>query len=84
MTIGDNTIPMGFNQPGKLPIRLQSLPFQALFPALEEGTSAAFGALIPELPKGFLQDVGGVQASVGLEQLPEGAATAQAQVLTSR
>ncbi len=68
MTIGGNAIPMGFNQLGKLPIRLQSLPFQAVFPALEEGTRAAFAAVVPELSEGFLEDVGRVQTPVGLEQ----------------
>ncbi|MCU7850132.1 MAG: hypothetical protein KZQ89_19515 [Candidatus Thiodiazotropha sp. (ex Lucinoma kastoroae)] len=59
---------MGFNQPGKLPIRFQSLPFETLFPALEKGTRSAFGALIQELSEGFLEDVGRVQTPVGQEQ----------------
>ena len=75
---------MGFNQLGKLPIRLQSLPFQAVFPALEEGARAAFGAVVPELSEGFLEDVGGVQTPVGLEQFFQGSPPIQTQVLAAR
>ena len=58
MTVGGNTIPMGFDQLGKLPVRFQALPFQAVFPALEKGVGAAFGTVVPELSKIFLEDVG--------------------------
>jgi len=46
MAIGGNTIPIGFNQLGKLPIRRQSLPFKAIFPAFEKGTRAAFASYV--------------------------------------
>ena len=75
---------MGFNQLGKLAVRLQTLPLQAVFPALEEGTGAAFATVVPELPEGFLEDVGRIQTPVGLEQLLQGASSIQAQVLTTR
>ena len=75
---------MGFNQFGKLPIRRQSLPFKAIFPAFEKGTRAAFGAVVPELSEGFLGDVGRVQTPVGLEQFIQGASSIQTQVLASR
>ncbi len=84
MTVGGNTLPMGFNQFGELPVRFQTLPFQAVFPALEEGTSATLGTVVPELSEGFLEDVGRVQASVGLEQFSQGAPPIQAQVLATR
>ena len=66
---------MGLNHTGELLVRMQALPFEAVFPTSEEGASAAFGAVIPELPEGLLQNIGGVQAPVGLEQLFECAAT---------
>ncbi len=40
---------MGLNQRVKLPIRLQSLPIQAVFPALKKGTRVTSGATFPEL-----------------------------------
>ena len=66
---------MGLNHAGELLVRMQALPFEAVFPTSEKGASAAFGAVIPELPEGLLQNIGGVQAPVGLEQLFECAAT---------
>ncbi len=84
MTIGGNAIPMGFNQLGELPIRLQSLPFQVVFPTLEEGPRAAFGAVVPELSEAFLEDVGGVQAPVGLQQFLQRSLPIQTQVLGDR
>ncbi len=75
---------MGFNQLGKLAVRLQTLPFQTIFPALEEGTRTPFGAVVPELSESFLENVGRVQTTVGLEQFLQGASSIQTQVLTSR
>ena len=68
MTIGGNALPMGFNQFGTLPIRLQSLPFQTVFPAFEKRACASFGAIVPELSEAFLEDIGRIQTPVGLEQ----------------
>ena len=56
---------MGLNHTGELLVRMQALPFEAVFPTSEKGASAAFGAVIPELPEGLLQNIGGVQAPVG-------------------
>ena len=55
MTVGGDTIPMGLNHTGELLVRMQALPFEAVFPTSEKGASAAFGAVIPELPEGLLQ-----------------------------
>ena len=84
MTIGGNAIPMGFNQLGKLPIRLQSLPFQAVFPTLEKGTCATLGAVVSELSEGFLEKVGCIQTPVGLERFFQSPPSIQTQVLVSR
>ena len=53
---------MGLNHTDELLVRMQALPFEAVFPTSEKGASAAFGAVIPELPEGLLQNIGGVQA----------------------
>lgn len=68
MTIGDNTNPMEFNQLGKIPIWFQSLPFQAVFSALEKGTCAAFDAVVPKLSEGFLEYISRFQMPIGLKQ----------------
>jgi hypothetical protein len=75
---------MGFDQLGKLPVRFQALPFQAVFPALEKGAGATFGTVVPELSKIFLEDVGRVQTPVGLEQFLQGTSSIQTQVLATR
>ena len=72
---------MGFNQLGKLPIRLHSLPFQAVFPAFEKGARATFGTVVPELSEGFLEDIGRVQTPISLEQFFQGASSIQTQIL---
>ena len=84
MTVGGNAIPMGGNQLGKLPIWLQSLPVQAVLPALEKGTCSAFGVVVPQLSEAFLEDVGGVQPPVGLNQCFQGPSSIRTQVLTPR
>ena len=77
-------MPMGLNELGELAIRFQALPFQAVFPALEKSPRAALGTVVPQLAEGFLEDVGGVQTPVGLEQLLQCASAIQIQVLASR
>jgi len=84
MTVGDNAIPMEFDHRSKLPVRFQALPFQAVFPAIEESAGATFGAVVPELSEGFLEDIGCVQTQVGLERLLQGASSIQTQVLAPR
>jgi hypothetical protein len=43
-------------------VRCQTLPFQAVLPALEEGTRTALGAIAPQLAKLLLEQIGRVQA----------------------
>ena len=47
---------MGLNHSGELLVGMQALPFEAVFPTCEKGASPAFGAVIPELPEGLLQN----------------------------
>jgi len=75
---------MGFNQLGKLSVWLQTLPFQTVFPSIEECTGATFSTVVPELSKIFLEDVGCVQTPVGLKQLLQGASSIQVQILAAR
>lgn len=75
-------MPMGFNQLRELLVGFQPLPFEAVLPSFKEGTRAAFGTVVPELPEGFLEDIGGIQAPVGLKQLLQGPAAIQTQVFT--
>ena len=52
--------------------------------SFKEGAGTALGSVIPELAEGFLEEVGGVQTPVGLEQFFQGSSAIQTQVLASR
>jgi hypothetical protein len=54
---------------------------EALFPAREEGVGSALGLVTPELAQGLFEQIGGVQLLVGLEQLGEGPAAVEREVL---
>lgn len=58
---------MVLKHPGKLAVRSQTLPFQAVFPVLEKSSGVTFATVVPKLSEGFLEDVGRVHMSVGLE-----------------
>ena len=75
---------MEFNQLGKLLVRFEPLPFQAVLPSFKEGAGTALGSVIPELAEGLLQQIGGVQTPVGLQQFFQGSSAIQTQVLASR
>ena len=72
---------MAVDQLGKFSVRRQTLPFQALLPTLEEGPRTAFSPVVSELAELLLEQVGRVQASIGLQQFLQGAPPVQAQVL---
>ena len=55
--------------------------YEALLPPREEGAGPALGLVTPELATGLFEQVGGVQALVGLEQLGEGSAAVEGEVL---
>jgi len=59
----------------------EPLPFEALPSAVEEGASPALGLVAPELSEGLLEQIGGVKPNFGLEQLIEGAAAVEGEVL---
>lgn len=55
--------------------------YEALLPPREEGAGPALGLVTPELATRLFEQVGGVQALVGLEQLGEGSAAVEGEVL---
>jgi len=52
---------MFFDHIGQLVVRLQPLPFETVFPALEENPRVALSVLVPEPTKGFFEQVGGIE-----------------------
>ena len=65
-------------------IRFQPLPLETRAPVVEEAPRPALAFVVPELPEGFLQQVGPVESLVGREQFPERLPAVQRQVLPAR
>ena len=60
------------------------MPLEAVPPAFEEGPRSSLGAVVPELAEGLLEDVGSIEAPVGLEQLLEAGLAVVLEVLAIR
>ncbi|GJL70756.1 MAG: hypothetical protein NPIRA06_33910 [Nitrospirales bacterium] len=72
---------MAVDHRGELLVGREPLPLEALFPTREEGAGSALGLVTPELAKGLFEQVGGVEPPVSLEQLGEGTAAVEGEVL---
>jgi len=83
ITVGSDTIPMAFDHASKLAVGFQPLPLQGVLPTLEESPCAAFGAVVPQLPEGLLEQIGGIEPLVSGEQFLEGVAAVQGEVLAA-
>ncbi len=82
-TIGHNALPVGVNQRRKLSIRLQALPPQTVLLAFEKDPGTPFGAVVPTLAEGFLEEVGRIQPPVSLQQFFQRPPAIQTEVLAS-
>src|SRR4030095_11191889 len=74
VTICRNPIPMTLDHLRKLLIGFQPLPLQGSAPVLKEAPCPAFLLVVPQLAERLLEQVGGLQPLVSVEQLLEGAA----------
>src|SRR5260370_39537386 len=68
LAIRRDAVPMRLHQPRELLVRLQTLPAHRRPPLVEEPSCPAGTPVVPELIERLLEQVGLVQASVGLEQ----------------
>jgi len=75
-----DALPVPVDQGSKLLEGLEPLPLELLLPAGEELAGPAFPAIRPELPKLFLEQVGGSQPLVGPQELLERAAAGQREI----
>src|SRR4030095_2242706 len=80
---GGNPIPMTLNHLGTLFIRLKPLPLQGRPPIIKEMPCPPFLLITPQLPKGLLEQIGGMEAFVDRQQLLEGLTSLKRQVLTA-
>ena len=54
-----------------------ALPFKGRLPVLEKTPRPGLAPVVPQLPEGFLEQIGDVEPAVGLEQLVKGAAAVE-------
>src|SRR6266704_19209 len=82
--VGGDAIPMAIDHGGELLVGLQSLPLERRAPVLEKAPRPALVLVAPELAKGLLEQVGGVETLVGSQQSPQCLAALQGEVLLAR
>ncbi len=72
MAIRLDAVPVAGHHRGELVERIQPLPPQRVTPLVEESPCPSGAVVVPQLSKGFLEEVGLVQPLVGFEQPLEG------------
>jgi len=68
VAVGFDAVPVVFDHPGELVEGFQPLPAESVPPLIEEAPRPPWGLVVPQLVERFLEQVGFVQALVGLEQ----------------
>ena len=81
LAVSGDSVPMPIDHLSELLVGLEPLPLQARAPVLEEAPSPNLTAVVPQLPEGFLEHIGRVQALVGRQQQPEGMFAFQREVV---
>ncbi len=71
MAVRRDAFPVALDHRHELVVGREPLPLEALLPAFEEGAGPALALIAPQLAEGLLEQVGGVEPFVGLEQLDE-------------
>src|SRR5665213_2583704 len=84
MAIRGDAVPVPLDHGRELLVGSKTLPLQGVAPVVEETTRSLFRAIIPELAERFLEQVGGVEPPVGLEQDLQGSAARAAEVAAMR
>ena len=81
LAVSGDSIPMTLDHFRELLVGLQALPLEAGLPILGELARPGFALVIPELPEGFLEQVGGIESLVCCQQGLQGLAAISGQVL---
>src|SRR5262249_44905341 len=84
LAIGGESVPMTIDHVGELLVGFQSLPFERRAPVLQEPSCPALVLVAPELSKGLLENICGVQQFVGAQQSPQCLSALQREVLLVR
>jgi hypothetical protein len=68
LAVRGDPVPMSLDHVSEVLVGFEPLPLQARAPVVEEAPRPALALVVPQLPEGLLEKVGGVQALVGGEQ----------------
>ena len=68
VAVGNDAVPVVFDQPGELLVGPQALPFEGIAPVVEEVQGPAGASIAPELTERLFEQVGFVQTLVGMEK----------------
>src|SRR5262245_65801890 len=63
--VSGNAVPMLLDHLRKFLVRSKPLPFERRLPVFKEAPGPTFALVAPQLPKGFLKQVGGIESLVG-------------------
>src|SRR5215475_12948094 len=82
--VGSNSVPMVLDHLRKFLIGSKPLPFERCLPVLKEAPRPAFALVAPQLTKGLLKQVGGIESLVDTKQGLERVAAFKGKVLPAR
>src|SRR5258705_1620251 len=82
--VSGNAIRMTLDHLGKFLVGPKPLPFERHLPVLKEAYCPAFALIAPQLTKGLLEQVSGVESLVHAEQRLQGLASFETEVLPAR
>src|ERR1019366_1298010 len=71
LAVCGDAVPVSLDHVGEVFVGLESLPLQLRAPVVEELACPGLAVVIPQLGKGLLEHIGGVQALVGSQQEPQ-------------
>ena len=72
---GENAFQMFFNQFDKFEVRFETTPLELVHPLLEEPPGAGLGAVAPQMPKGFLEQMSFQQFGACRQKIVQGIAS---------
>jgi hypothetical protein len=82
--IGGDAVPVTIDHRSELLVGLKPLPFKCRLPVLEKTSRPSLTPAVPQLPEGFLEEVGDVEPVVGLQQFVKGTAALQREIVAVR
>ena len=82
--VSGDAVPVTFDHRSEVLEGLEPLPFKCRLPVLEEASRPGLASVVPQLPEGFLEQIGDVEPVVGLQEFVKGTAALQREVVAVR